>query len=283
MGAPPASGSMTRPAHFVGVRFLNSRPLVAGLEAGLAAPFPFTYAAADPAECAAALAARTAAAALVPVVTLSQAPWARPLDNLGVACRGAVHSVLLVSKVPLEEIHVVAAHAASRTSEVLARLLLSERTARNPAVVRCSPPLEGMLRCADAAVVIGDAAMSLRGRTGLLEMDLGEAWREWTGLPFVFAQWAVDERAPSGVERLLEGSLAWAEQHWEHLLPRWAEQHALTLAEVREYLQERLHFRLDANDQRGKETFLQLAAARGLLPTATPLFRTSAGTVQLLP
>ncbi len=274
---------MSRPAHFVGVRFLNSRPLVAGLEAGLPAPFPFTYAAADPAECAAVLASRTAAAALVPVVALSQTPWAHPLAGLGVACRGAVGSVLLVSKVPLEEIRVLAAHAASRTSEVLARLLIAERTGKKPAVTRCSPPLEEMLRCADAAVVIGDAAMRLCGRTGLLEIDLGAAWREWTGLPFVFAQWAVDERAPGGAAALLERSLAWAEQHWEQLLPRWAAQHALAFEEVREYLGERLHFRLDANDQRGKDAFLQLAAARGVLPGATPPRRTAAGTVQLLP
>ncbi len=274
---------MRRPVRVVGVRFLNSRPLVAGLEAGVPAPFPFTYVAAEPAECAAALASRTAAAALVPVVALSQAPWARPLEGLGVACRGPVHSVLLISKVPLEEIYVLAAHAASRSSEVLARLLLMEKVGRNPAVRRCSPPLEQMLRHSDAAVVIGDDALCIRGRTGLVELDLGEVWREWTGLPFVFAQWAVDEHAPKGTARMLEDSLAYAERHWDELLPTWAALHRLALAEVRGYLGERLHFRLDAADQRGREAFLELAVARGLLPAATPPTRTAAGTVQLLP
>lgn len=273
---------MSRPAHLVGVRFLNSRPLVAGLEAQLPAPFPFTYTAADPAECAAALAARTAAAALVPVVALPQAPWARPLSGLGVACRGAVHSVLLVSKVPLEEIHVLAAHAASRTSEILARLLLAERTGVRPAVERCSPPLEEMLRHSDAAVVIGDDAMSIRGRTGLVEIDLGEAWRDWTGLPFVFAQWAVDEHAPPGTARLLEDSLAYAEQHWDELLPIWAARHGLGLEDVRRYLGQRLHFRLDAGDRRGREAFLELAAARNLLPPAARPEGIASKTVQSL-
>ncbi len=273
---------MSRPAHLVGVRFLNSRPLVAGLEAQLAAPFPFTYSAADPAECAAALASRTAAAALVPVVALSQAPWARPLSGLGVACRGAVHSVLLVSKVRLGEIHVLAAHAASRTSEILARLLLIETAGIDPVVERRSPPLDDMLRGSDAAVVIGDDAMSIRGRTGLIEVDLGEAWRDWTGHSFVFAQWAIDERAPAGIATLLEDSLSYAEQHWDELLPSWAALHGLALEEVRRYLGQRLHFRLDASDHRGREAFFELAAARNLLPPASRPAGIASKTVQSL-
>lgn len=257
---------MSEPAHLVGVRFLNSRPLVAGLEAGVAAPFLYTYTAADPAECAARLASRSVAASLVPIVALPGCPWARPLPGLGVACRGPVHSVLLVSKLPLAEIRRLAAHAASRTSETLARLLLIERAGVDPAVERCSPPLAAMLEHADAAVVIGDFAMSVRGRTGLVEVDLGEAWWEWTGHPFVFAQWAIADRAPAAIEALLEHSLAYAEQHWDELLPAWAEAHRVGLADVRSYLGERLHFRLDEDDERGRTAFLELAAAHRLLP-----------------
>lgn len=271
---------MSEPAHLVGVRFLNSRPLVAGLEGRLTAPFPFTYTAADPAECAARLASRTVAAALVPVVALSQAPWARPLPGLGVACRGAVNSVVLVSRVPLPEIRRLATHAASRTSEILARLLLIETAGIDPVVERCSPPLDDMLLGSDAAVVIGDDAMSIRGRTGLIEVDLGEAWRDWTGHSFVFAQWAIDERAPAGTATLLEDSLSYAEQHWDELLPSWAQQHGLRLDEVRRYLGECLHFRLDARDDRGRAAFLELAAVRRLLPSASPAAAIASETVQ---
>ncbi len=256
---------MSQPAHLVGVRFLNSRPLVAGLEAGMPAPFGYRYSAADPAECAARLASGAVAAALVPVVALAECPGARAVPGLGVACRGAVHSVLLVSKVPLARIDRLAVHAASRTSEILARLLLGETTGARPAVVRSSPPLEHMLTHADAAVVIGDVAMHLRGRTGLVEVDLGQAWREWSGLPFVFAQWAITPDAPSGIDALLEDSLAYAEQRWADLLPRWAAAHSVALPEVASYLGERLHFRLDEEDERGSRAFLELAGARGLL------------------
>lgn len=256
---------MSQPTHLVGVRFLNSRPLVAGLEAGIPAPFGYRYSAADPAECAARLASGAVAAALVPVVALAECPGVRAVPGLGVACRGAVHSVLLVSKLPLARIGRLAVHAASRTSEILARILLSETEGARPAVVRCSPPLEQMLAHADAAVVIGDVAMHLRGRTGLVEVDLGQAWREWTDLPFVFACWAVTPGAPPGIDALLEDSLAYAEQHWAALLPRWATAHAVALPEVASYLGERLHFRLDGEDERGSRAFLELATARGLL------------------
>lgn len=271
---------MSEPAHLVGVRFLNSRPLVAGLEARLPAPFSYDYSAADPAECAALLTAGSVAAALVPIVALAECPGARSIRGLGVACRGAVHSVLLVSKVSLARIDRLAVHAASRTSEILARVLLRETRGTRPAVTRCSPPLANMLAHADAAVIIGDLALSLRGRTGLVELDLGQAWWEWTGLPFVFAQWAVAAGAPAGIEALLGDSLAYAEQHWTDLLPTWATAHGVTLPVVASYLGECLHFRLNEEDERGSRAFLQLASAQGLLFDPAQARRGSSTNVQ---
>src|SRR5690606_38832957 len=88
----------------------------------------------------------------------------------------------------------VALGSTSRTGVLLARMLLETRVGVRPDYFRCPPDLTQMLLEADAAVLIGDAA--LRARTdaparGLTVTDLGEAWREWTGLPMVFAVWAV--------------------------------------------------------------------------------------------
>lgn len=262
---------VNEPAHLVGVRFLNSRPLVAGLEAAIPATFAYTFAGADPAGCATQLTSQQATAALVPVVTLAGCPAARAVPGLGVACRGAVDSVLVISKVPWTRIRRLAVHDASRTSVVLARLLLSAEAGVDPELFPAAPPLPDMLHRADAALVIGDAALALRGRSGLLEVDLGEAWQRWTGYPFVFAQWAARPGSPPGLETLLEASLAWAEDRWEDLLPRWARAHALPVPAVRAYLEQRLHFRLDEEDERGKTAFLALAANYGLLPaTVSP-------------
>ncbi|MDR7279721.1 menaquinone biosynthetic enzyme MqnA/MqnD family protein [Catenuloplanes atrovinosus] len=117
------------------------------------------------------------------------------LPNIAVGSDGPVLSVNIVSKKPLEDLDGarVALGSASRTSVLLARMMLAERWGVRPEYFTCPPDLTAMLLEADAAVVIGDVA--LRGmyeapRHGLHVTDLGQAWREWTGLPMVFAVWA---------------------------------------------------------------------------------------------
>jgi len=254
------------PLHLVGIRFLNARPLLAGLEAGLPAPFSYRLTTAEPAECAEQLRSVRAAAGLVPVAALPSLPDVRALPGLGIAARQEVGSVLLVSRVPLEEIRTLAAHTASRTSVALALLLLAERWGVRPRVVPFRPPVEAMLAEAEAAIVIGDPALHVRGRSGHREVDLAAAWVEWTGLPFVFAVWGVRSTAPAGLEALLEASLAYAREHWQDLVPRWAEAHGVGREEARRYLEENLTYQLGEREREGLEEFLGRAAAAGVLP-----------------
>ena len=83
------------PARIVGVQYLNARPLLAGLEAGIAAPFSYAFSTAEPAVCADSLAAGSAVAGLVPVASLPHLTAVHALPGLGIAARGAVLSVLL--------------------------------------------------------------------------------------------------------------------------------------------------------------------------------------------
>ncbi len=254
------------PVSIVGVRFLNARPLLAGLEAGIPAAFPYRFEAAEPATCADRLAGGAADVGLVPVAALPAAPGLRALPALGVAARHEVRSVLLVSRVPLERVCTLAAHTASRTSIALARLLLAERWGATPRVVPARPPLDAMLADADAAVIIGDPALAAHGRTGLAEVDLAGAWVEWSGLPFVFAVWGIGPVRRAGVESLLERSLEYAEERWVDLVPAWARAHGLGHDETREYLGRTLTFRLGERERAGAEEFLRRAAGAGLLP-----------------
>ena len=257
---------MKEPVRIVGVKFLNARPLLAGLEAGIPAPFPYAFEGAEPSACADALAAGEASVGLVPVAALPVIPNVRAVPWFGVSAHHEVRSVLLVSRVPLERVRTLAAHAASRTSVTLARLLLAERWGAHPRLVSRRPPLEAMLADADAAVIIGDPAFAVHGLTGLLELDLARAWSEWSGLPFVFAVWGVGPTAPAGIEALLERSLEHAERHWGELLPRWAHAHGVGLADTREYLEDVLKFRLGDPERAGMQEFLRRAAVAGLLP-----------------
>ena len=258
--------SMKDPVRIVGVKFLNARPLIAGVEAGIPAPFPYAFAGAEPSVCADSLAAGEASVGLVPVTALPVIPNVRAVPSFGVSAHHEVRSVLLVSKVPLERVRTLATHTASRTSITLARLLLAERWGARPELVSRRPPLAEMLVGTDAAVIIGDPAFAVHGATGLLEVDLAHAWSEWSGLPFVFAIWGVGPKAPAGAEALLERSLEYAEAHWGELLPRWARAHAVSLADTREYLEEVLRFRLGEPERAGMLEFLRRAARAGLLP-----------------
>lgn len=256
---------MRRTINLAGVEYLNARPLLAGLEAGIAAPFPYTLTRDDPAHCAAALASGAARVATVPVAALAELPGARVVPALGIACRREASSVLLFSRRPLAAIRTLAVHAASRTSAALARLLLAERWAARPVVVPADPPLAAMLGRADAALVIGDAAFAAR-REVEPALDLGLAWTEWTGLPFVFAVWALVGRAPGGLATTLEASLAYGEAHRDHLTPRWAAEHGVSGDLAARYLGETLTFRLGDAERAGLGEFVARAAAAGVLP-----------------
>jgi chorismate dehydratase len=272
-GTTLKSAMTDEPASIVGVRFLNARPLLAGLEAGLPAPFPYGFSTAEPAVCADLVTRGEAVAGLIPVAALPYLPEVGAVPRMGIACREEATSVLLVSKVPLAEVRTLAMHTASRTSVTLARLLLAERWGVTPRLVAAVPPLVEMLADADAAVIIGDPALAVRGRTGALEVDLAAAWVEWTGLPFVFAVWGVRREAPPGVEALFDASLAFAYDHWEELLPRWAESHDVGVERVRTYLERSLTYHLGEAERAGMEEFLRRAAAADLLPRREGVWR----------
>ncbi|EGG48361.1 MULTISPECIES: menaquinone biosynthetic enzyme MqnA/MqnD family protein [Streptomyces] len=138
--------------------------------------------------------------------------------DIAVGCDGPVMSCVIVSQVPLEQLDGarVALGSTSRTSVRLAQLLLAERFGVRPEYYTCPPDLALMMREADAAVLIGDAALRANlhdgPKYGLAVHDLGALWKEWTGLPFVFAVWAARkdylEREPELTRQVHQAFLA---------------------------------------------------------------------------
>ena len=117
------------------------------------------------------------------------------LPNLAVGSDGPVRSVNLVSTRPLAGLdrRPVALGSTSRTGVLLAQMLLADRYGVRPHYFRCPPDLGQMLMEADAGVLIGDPALRATYEApglGLYVTDLAQAWKEWTGLPMVFAVWA---------------------------------------------------------------------------------------------
>lgn len=198
------------------------------------------------------------------------------LPDLAVGSDGPVLSVNLVSQKPLEQVTRVALGSTSRTGVLLARMLLAERYGVHPEFFACPPELNTMLLEADAAVVIGDVALRAMYEApalGLTVADLGEAWREWTGLPMVFAVWAVrrDFAAahPGQVKDVHEAFLRSRDLCLSELDEvaqagaRWEPFDAATLAT---YFRT-LDFSLGSRQVEGIREFARRAAALGAAPT----------------
>ncbi|MGP3967156.1 menaquinone biosynthetic enzyme MqnA/MqnD family protein [Streptomyces sp. 6N223] len=209
------------------------------------------------------------------------------LPDIAVGCDGPVMSCVIVSQVPLERLDGarVALGSTSRTSVRLARLLLAERYGVTPDYYTCPTDLGVMMQEADAAVLIGDAALraSLHDapRLGLAVHDLGTMWKEWTGLPFVFAVWGVRRdylrREPETVHQVHRAFLASRDLSLTEV-GKVAEQAARWEAFDAEALERyftTLDYRLGPRQLAGVEEFARrvggpVPAAVELLPPATP-------------
>lgn len=129
--------------------------------------------------------------------------------DVGIMSNGPVASVRMLSKVPLEEITTLALDESSMTSNMLAQVILAERGVR-PSLVTMAPDQSLMLERCDACVLIGDKGLEADG-TGLVDVDLGQAWTEMTGEPFVWALWlSRRDRFPKPKwDEKHEGQLLW--------------------------------------------------------------------------
>jgi cyclic dehypoxanthinyl futalosine synthase len=192
---------------------------------------------------------------LVPVAALFDGADLRVVPGLGIGSDGDVSSVLLVGERPLEEWTEVVLDGESRTSVVLAQILLRGPLGRPELQVRPVDPGTGAFHAQGTvgAVVIGDAAMNLPERL-TTRIDLGRAWKEWTGLPFVFATWA-------GRPDLPAGAIAGLRSAAEHGLA----ERARAPEGERRYLVENIRYALDDRGLMGLRRFAAIAQREGLL------------------
>lgn len=208
------------------------------------------------------------------------------LPDLAISCDGPVRSVALFSRRPVHELDgaAVLRTASSRTSVLLLELLCRHRWRVRPrfATVRAESAdldqLPGFPH--EAVLVIGDAALHLaaQGRYPYM-VDLGLAWKEWTGLPFVFAVWAarrdVDQGAAGRLHQALLASRGWGLAHLEDLATAAAVATGLPVDRLREYLAD-LDFALSYRHLAGLTDFFRRLAQDGLVPDGSLSFITAA-------
>ena len=252
------------------VNFLNSKPLAWGFLKGHHADlFAPTYH--PPAMVARMLGQGNLDVGLIPSIEVQRIPRLRVLPDICVAAQHEVRSVLLISRCPPEEIRRVALDQNSRTSVALLRILLRERWKVDPEYIHERPDPERMLAEADAALVIGDPALKL-DRERYLIHDLAGEWHALTGLPFVFAVWAVrPEVELPDLSFYFKSSLRYGLSSLDTLVRESAAELGLESSEVREYLTENLSFFLRRDEIEGLEEFYRRAYNHGLILEPKPI------------
>jgi chorismate dehydratase len=245
-----------------------------------------------PAECAERLALRSedeqaADIGLVPIAAYAETPGLAILPGCAVASKGAIRSLLLVHRQlgGIEAIRTVAADTSSRATFAYVQILFRKYWHEPVSFAPFGPNLDLMLESCDAAVLIGDPALlavedrdAREVRTGerLVYVDLGTVWREFTGLAWVSAFWAVREEAvPPEQRTIVCREFLQSRDHGlanrEHLVREWAPRIAVPEATIRAYLTKNIYYELDDECIAGVEGFFKLAAECDVLPAAPPL------------
>jgi chorismate dehydratase len=261
------------------ISYLNTAPLMWDFEhSDTGSEFDISYTL--PSACARALEAGTADIGIIPAAAYAQVPGLMALPGVAIASRRPVRSILLVSRVPVDQIRTVALDTSSMTSVALIKILFEKWLGGGRTFAPMAPDIEKMLARHDAGLMIGDPALQI-DRSRYLTLDLAEEWIRYTGKPFVFAFWAVRRQAlPEDALREASSSQDLAavfQQSRDHgLAPasldqiarEWAPRLGIGEAGVRSYLTENIYYHLDPPCLEGLQLFYRYAAEIGALPAA---------------
>lgn len=251
------------------VEYLNAKPLICDLaellpQAELILEVPSRLA--DD------LAAGRLDVALIPAIEYFRGRRYWIVPDIAIVSCGTVLSVTLFSRKPMGEISSVALDEGSRTSVALTQVVLQKRYGLRPTWLPLGLNQAAEQTEADAVLLIGDRAMREALPGFLRSYDLGREWQEWTGLPFVYAIWAVREGVPAtplvpalqeakrrGLNRLAQ--IAWEE----------SQRLGLDAAFCRRYLDTVIRYDLGPGELEGLQHFYQLACELGLASPGTPI------------
>ncbi|MFN3420898.1 MAG: menaquinone biosynthetic enzyme MqnA/MqnD family protein [Armatimonadota bacterium] len=206
-------------------------------------------------------------AGLIPLAEYLRGVGSGIVADVSLAADGAVRSVLLVSKVPLFQIETVAVDRGSRSSVLLLKVILAERYGNVPVLFPMEPNLDLMLTKADAALLIGDAALLAQTSLRWQVIDLGQEWKELTGLPFVFAAWVIrgganeTELADWLVKSKIEGL-----RNLDIIVAEEVQKRNLDKSLVHHYLTECIKYDLTESHIESIRTFNRLCVKHRFLP-----------------
>lgn len=261
--------------------YLNSAPLVYIFTEGPLKNDYIYLPDVAPSRCAAMLRDKECEIALIPVIEYQRIPNLSIIPNICVGAHHQVKSVLLASKVPIQHIKRVTLDASSRTSQSLVKILLEKKYNLTPEYIERMPDpslaYQNIFSEIDAALIIGDPAMKIAAAKEQYEVtiyDLAEEWIDYTGLPFVFAVWAVRDDAVCDRTRIVSDFLKAKGEgisKIDELAARYARDLKLKQEDLCLYLRDNISFTLDEDFLNGMKRYFELASELQLISTVKPI------------
>ena len=255
------------------VSYLNTLPLVWGFlhgEQKNLLDLSFSL----PSECADLLRSGQTDVGLVPAFELAAQRDLVVIPGCSISSQGAVRSIRLISKKPIEELESIAADTSSRTSVALAQIILARRYHRSVKMRPYPPRVAEMLDIADAALIIGDPALLYQppAHEGLRVYDLGSEWHALTRLPMVYAVWAVRRPvADPGLAAIFQASAQFGVSQAGSIGEMEGPRRGIPAELGREYLTRHIRFGWGEPETRGLSLYLEYAAELGLAPRKASL------------
>jgi chorismate dehydratase len=249
----------TNPFRIGSVSYLNARPLIYGLDQRADVALTLEV----PSQLLDGLREDRFDVALLPVIDFQRLEGLTVIPAGGIGSDGATLTVRIFSRVPVERIRTLACDGDSHTSVALARVILARRHGLRP-------EFRDLSRASNAAdearLLIGDKVVCEEPRGFWHQLDLGQAWKEITGLPFVFATWM----AKAGVDgatlfRLLEDAKRAGLAHVDEIIEKHALKRGWPEALARQYLTSNLKFDVGERELEAIRVFHRLAAEEGVI------------------
>lgn len=243
------------------VSYLNTKPLIYGFKEGMLME-KMELITEYPSRIAAMLLNNEIDIGLVPVAILPSMREAHIITDHCIGCDGPVASVCLFSDVPVEQVEKVLLDYQSRTSVRLAKILLKEYWKITPQIIDAKEDFRNHIKGTTAGLVIGDRAFEQRTISPYI-YDLGEAWKAFTGLPFVFATWIANKALPADFIREFKQATAAGLRQLDRVIA----ENPYSKYDLQEYYTQNISFELTAEKRKGMELFLQLLSSQDTVNT----------------
>ena len=259
--------SKCEPVRIGAVSYLNTKPLIFGLENALGEHDELRLAL--PSELASELATGAIDIGLIPVVEYFQHPEFQLVSDAVIACRGPVWSVRVFFRCEPSQVKTLALDEGSRTSAALIKVLFHQRFGFVPNTIELKMADDPVSAHADAVLVIGDRAMHPESFRPAFrsDWDLGQAWYEETGLPFVFAMWVARNRkfANDQWKLILEKTRDFGLLRVQEIAADSAEKYQLSVEQCQDYLTNFIRFFLRDDERAGLNEFRRRCEVLGLI------------------